>query len=255
MSHTLKLMDKKMNTQSKNKSYFSLINNIQEYFNNASNSIHKARNEIKIIKYNNQEFIIKSFKIPHIINKIVYSFFRDSKAKKSYENSVKISNFVPTPIGYIEFKKFGLIHDSYFVSEYFNYDFTIREPLLDENFKNKEKILKLFANFSYQLHQKNIYHLDYSPGNILIKKEENAYIFKIVDINRMQFKTLSMDDRLENFSKLWAKDEDMRIIVKEYAKIINEEEKYCIEKAIYFSQKNKNFKNFKKRLKGKKIND
>ena len=233
----------------------TLITNVQKYFLDSKNSIHKARNEIKIIEHNKQKFVIKSFKIPHILNKIVYSFFRDSKAKKSYENSIRISNFVPAPIGYIEFKKFGLIHNSYFVSENFNYDFTIREPLLDESFKDKEEIFKLFAYFTHKLHEQSIYHLDYSPGNILIKKEENSYVFKIVDINRMQFKTLTLDDRLENFSKLWAKDEDMKIIVKEYAEIINENEKYCIEKTIYFSQKNKDFKNLKKRLKGKEVVD
>ncbi|CAA6819143.1 MAG: FIG00388958: hypothetical protein [uncultured Sulfurovum sp.] len=228
---------------------------IKEHFKNASNSIHKARNEIKIVEHENKELVIKSFKVPHLLNKIIYSFFRDSKAKKSYDNSIKIANFAPQAIGYIEFKKFGLIDDSYFVSENFNYDFTIREPLLDENFEDKEPILKAFAHFTWELHEAEIYHLDYSPGNILIKKENNTYIFKIVDINRMQFKTLTLEDRLKNFSKLWAKDEDMKMIIKEYATLMNEDENYCKEKAIYFSQKNKNFKNFKKRLKGKAVHD
>ncbi len=238
-----------------NPKYKNFILDIEKYFNNSSNSIHKARNEIKIINYNNKKLVVKSFKVPHLLNKVIYSFFRNSKAQKSYDNSIHIKEFVPFPIGYIEFKKFGLIHNSYFVSENFNYDFTIREPLLDEDFEEKERIFKEFAYFTGQLHKHDIYHLDYSPGNILIKKENGQFIFKIVDINRMQFKKLSLDDRLKNFSKLWAKDEDLKIIVKEYAKLIKEDEKLCIKKAIYFSQKNKNFKNFKKRLKGKEIVD
>ncbi|SFV63651.1 FIG00388958: hypothetical protein [hydrothermal vent metagenome] len=235
--------------------YNALLKNIQNQFNTSSNSIHKARNEIKIINYENQEFVIKSFKIPHLLNKIVYTFFRDSKAKKSYENSIKIINFVPKPIGYIEFKKFGLIHDSYFVSENFNFDFTIREPLLDENFEDKERIFKEFAYFTQQLHKHNIYHLDYSPGNILIKKVEGQFIFKIVDINRMQFKELTLEDRLKNFAKLWAKDEDLEVIVREYATLINEDKELCIKKALLFSQKHKDKKNFKKRLKGEPVVD
>ncbi len=236
-------------------SYSKLAHSIQSYFKDSSHSIHKARNEIKIIEYDNQKFVVKSFKIPHIVNKIVYSFFRNSKAKKSYDNAIKISPFVPKAIAYIEFKKFGLIHDSYFISNQFDYDFTIREPLLDLEFKDREKIFQEFADFTYQLHEENIYHLDYSPGNILIKQEKDNYIFKIVDINRMEFKKLTLEERLKNFSKLWAKDEDMSIIVKEYAKIINKDEKYCIKKAIHFSQKNKDFKNLKKRLKGKEVVD
>jgi len=238
-----------------NQDYFLFLKDIKKHFNTSSNSIHKARNEIKIINYDNQKFVIKSFKIPHLINKIVYTFFRDSKAKKSYENSIKIINFVPKPIGYIEFKKFGLIHDSYFVSENFNYDFTIREPLLDKNFVNKKSIFKEFAYFTWQLHKHNIYHLDYSPGNILIKKVEAQFIFKIVDINRMQFKELTLEDRLKNFAKLWAKDEDLEVIVREYAKLIKEHEEKCLTISFKYSHAHKARINAKKRRRGQAVVD
>lgn len=228
---------------------------IREYFKNSNHSIHKARNEIKIIEHDNVKTVVKSFKVPHLLNKIIYTFFRTSKAYKSYEYSLKIAPFAPTPIGYIAFQKFGLIHDAYFISEHFDYDFTIREPLLDENFEEKENIFKAFAQFTYELHEKGILHLDYSPGNILIKKETNDYVFKIVDINRMQFKTLSLDERLKNFSMLWAKDQDLTIIAKAYADIASEDPDYCLHQALHYSQKLKNFKNMKKRLKGKKVVD
>lgn len=229
--------------------------NIKILFSQNTQSIHKARNEIKILEYADKNIVVKSFKVPHFINKIAYGFLRDSKAKKSYENSIKIIEFVPEPIGYIEFKKFGLLFESYFVSKQFEYDFTIREPLLDHDFEDKEAIFEQFALFTYALHQKCILHLDYSPGNILIKKENNGYTFKIVDINRMQFRRLSLDDKLKNFSQLWAKDEDLKIMIKSYATLIGEDVAACIAKALYYSHKNKEFKNFKKRLKGKKVVD
>ena len=243
------------NYKFKNNKYENFILNIRDYFNSSLNSIHKARNEIKIVEFEDEELVIKAFKIPNIINKIVYSFFRDSKAKKSYENSIKIINFVPKPIGYIEFFKFGLLNDSYFVSENFKYDLTIREPLLDINYPNKEDIFKQFAKFTFDLHQNNILHLDYSPGNILIKKDEDNYIFKVVDINRMQFRTLSLDERLKNFAKLWAKDEDLKIIIKEYAKLIDEDEQKCIDIALKYSQMHKDRINAKKRRRGQEVVD
>ena len=235
--------------------YEKFLDNIREHFSLSSNSIHKARNEIKIIEYEDKKLVVKSFKIPSLLNKIIYTFFRESKAKKSYDNSIKIKEFAPNPIGYRIFKKFGLIEKSYFVSENFEYDFTIREPLLDRNFEDKEAIFKAFAKFTYDLHQNSIFHLDYSPGNILIKKSLDGYIFKIVDINRMKFITLSHDERLKNFSKLWAKDEDMEIIIREYAKHIDIDTQVAIKKAIYYSQRNKDIKNFKKRLKGIEVVD
>ncbi len=244
-----------MHLQVKEEHYKELLENIREYFDDARLSIHKARNEIKIISFSGQGLVVKSFKVPNIINKFVYTFFKDTKAKKSYANSIKIIDFVPKPIGYIEFKKFGLLDDSYFVSENFEYDFTIREPLLDPQFDNKEKIFRAFAKFTYDLHQKDIYHLDYSPGNILIKKENDDFVFKIVDINRMQFKNLSLEERLKNFSKLWAKDEDLEIIVKAYAELMHNDEKLCVAKALAYSRAHKYKKNIKKRLKGKKVVD
>lgn len=229
--------------------------NIQKYFKSSLTSIHKARNEIKIIVYKDKEYVVKSFKKPNIINKLLYIFFKDSKAKRSYKNSLQINKFTAKPIGYIEYLNNGFLQESYFISEKFKYDFTIREPLLDNRFEDRKNIFKEFAKFTYQLHQKDIFHLDYSPGNILIKKDSEKYTFKIVDINRMNFKKLNLDEKLSNFKMLWAKDDDMKIIAAEYAKLLNKDEEYCIKKAIYYSQKQKDFKNFKKRIKGKKVVD
>lgn len=236
-------------------SYLPFIKNIQNCFIHSNTSIHKARNEIKIIDFEGQKLVVKSFKIPNIINKVVYTFFRDSKAKKSYENSVKIIDFVPNPVGFVEFKKFGLLNESYYISEKFDYDFTIREPLRDNDFENKKEVFKAFARFTFKLHEKGIFHLDYSPGNILIKKENEGYIFKIVDINRMEFRELSLDERLKNFAKLWARDDDLKIIIKEYANLSSEDEQKCIDIALKHSQAHKDRKNAKKRLRGEAVVD
>jgi serine/threonine protein kinase len=232
-----------------------MLEEIIQEFKTSCNTIHKARNEIKIVSFKNKNYVVKAFKIPNFINKIVYTFFKSSKAKKSYDNSIKIQKYVPKAIGYKEYYKFGLLHDSYFVSEEFKYDFTIREPLLEDDFIDKDNILRAFARFTYELHQDNILHLDYSPGNILIKKENKNYIFKIVDINRMKFQTLTLDERLKNFAKLWAKDEDLRVIIDEYAKIIQKDKKELFDIAYKYSQAHKDKQNFKKRLKGKKVVD
>lgn len=233
--------------------YEDLFINIEDYFEKSNLSLHKARNEIKVVEYKGQKLIVKSFKIPNIINRVSYSYFRDSKAKKSYYNSLKLQSFAPTAIGYIEYKKFGLLNKSYFISDYFNYNFTIREPLLDKSFENRVELLCAFARFSFEMHERGIFHNDYSPGNILIQKDKSQdYIFKIVDVNRMNFFTLRPEDRAKNFSKLWADDEDLKTILSEYKKHYKTE--VDIEQlALKFSHQHKKIKNFKKRLKGKKV--
>jgi len=97
-----------------------------------------------------------------------------------------------------------------------------------------------------------IEHLDYSPGNILIQKRDEAYIFKIVDVNRMKFKaTLSIDERMKNFDMLWAPKWALQTIAKEYAKIAGMDEKLLQNKILSYAFKLKLRKNFKKLLKGK----
>jgi len=235
--------------------YFLFLKNIQEYFQSVSGSIHKARNELKIIPFEDEELVVKKFQTPKGIKKIIYTFFSPSKAKKSYEYALKIKKFTPEPIGYIEFSNGVFLGESFFVAKRFAYDFTIREVLLDAAFNDRVAIFEAFAEFTYDLHEAGIFHKDYSPGNILIKKENDKYLFKIVDINRMEFGTLSQQKRLENFNKLWAKDEDLEIILKHYADKAGYEQAQAVQKGIEYSHKLKRFKNFKKRLKGKSVND
>ena len=84
---------------------------IKTHFNSNTDTIHKARNELKIINHNNLDTIVKSFKVPHLLNQIIYSFFRSTKAKKSYEYSLKLKEFTPKPIGYIEFYSSFLLRE------------------------------------------------------------------------------------------------------------------------------------------------
>lgn len=197
--------------------------NIKDIFINSELSIHKARNELKIIEIQGIRCVIKAFKIPHIINRIAYTFFRDGKAKKSYSNGIKLLNLditTPEPIGIIEFFKNGLLEESYFISLYEPYDFTIREVFRHE-VEDCKNILIQFSEFTYNIHQKQVWHEDYTSGNILITKQKDNYKFSLVDINRMQFKEITNFNGLLNFIKFWAKETDLEIISNKYAEFSN----------------------------------
>jgi hypothetical protein len=229
--------------------------NIKDIFNSSNESIHKARNELKIIELNGIECVVKSFKIPHFINKIAYTFFRDGKAKKSYLNAVKLMDLnvnTPEPIGIIEFFDLGLLAESYFISVYEPYNFTIRE-VFHHKVDNPAEILQEFVKFTYEIHQKGVWHVDYSLGNILITKtKDNSYKFSLVDINRMEFKNISAQQGLKNFNKFWAKDEnDLLIIAKEYAILANIDEKEAIKAVVNEAKSLEAKVNLKRKLKGR----
>ncbi|SFV67369.1 FIG00388958: hypothetical protein [hydrothermal vent metagenome] len=236
----------------KHTSFKEHLLNIQTIFQSSDKSIHKARNELKIIKIDGTKYVIKSFKTPHLLNRFVYSFVRDSKAKKSYLNAQKLQKLAintPEPIGVIEFFEKGLLGESYFVSLYEAYDFTIRE-VFHHKVEDREKILKEFAAFTYELHKKGVWHVDYSLGNILITKLPNGdYRFSLVDINRMHFKTITPQEGLQNFNKFWAKEEDLAFLVKEYVKLSSLEfapSFEIVQKSVKKIQKQKELKNYLK---------
>lgn len=224
---------------------------IREIFARDDHSIHKARNELKIIELDGIKTVVKSFKIPHFLNRIVYTHFRKSKAYKSYHNALRLKELeisTPKPMALIEFFDSGFLGESFFVSEYFEYDFTIRTPLL-EPLEDREAIFKAFAAYTYDLHQKGVWHLDYSPGNILIKRTKEGYQFSIVDINRMEFRPISALEGCENFNKLWANDGEIEIMGREYARLSGFNVAVTIAEMKKHNDANKKIKNFKKRLK------
>jgi serine/threonine protein kinase len=226
-----------------------LLQGIQKHFNQSNDTIWEKRNSLKVVAYQGEPLVVKSFKVPHLINKIAYTFFRGSKAKRSYYNSLKIAKFVPQPIGYSEYFRYGILYKSYFISREYRYDFTIREPLTQADFPNKKSILKAFAHFTHTLHLHGVEHLDYSPGNILIKEiSPQLYEFKIIDVNRMRFKKFVPKECLENFAKLWSSDEDLETIITEYASLIHMHPKRALDIVKEASHRHKERKRRKKHL-------
>jgi hypothetical protein len=194
-------------------------------FSNSGIQFGKAnRNSIKLFQLNNQTINIKSFKIPNIFNQIAYRFLRKSKAQRSFEYANKLQNFdigTPQPMAYYEFKSLFLFKKSYYISAHLDADLTFRELSRDFNYPNHNEILRAFTRFTFELHNKGVLFLDHSPGNTLIKKVDDVYNFFLVDLNRMQFKSLGFDERIKNFSRLTPHQYIVEIMSDEYAKCLN----------------------------------
>ena len=77
--------------------------------------------------------------------------------------------------------------------------------------------MKAFARFTADLHEKKIYHSDYSPGNILYKKEVDNIHFVLVDLNRVQFRKVTEAMAYKSFSRLDFSIEMLEIVAREYA--------------------------------------
>jgi serine/threonine protein kinase len=180
------------------------------------------RNTIKNFQLGDQLVTIKAFKVPNLINKIVYRFFRKSKAVRSFDNATFLLNNgigTPKPIAYLEEIKLLTFGKSYYVSDFIDADLTYRELIREPDYPDRENILRQFTRFTYDLHESGILFKDHSPGNTLIVKRGDAYDFYLVDLNRMDFKTLNFEERIRNFTRLTSKEDMVAIMSDEYAKL------------------------------------
>ncbi|MBK5192310.1 MAG: Kdo domain containing protein [Flavobacteriaceae bacterium] len=231
------------------------ILNCIENFNSEGESLNDGqRNSIKIFDLEAEKINIKSFKIPNAVNKIVYRFFRKSKAERSFQYANHlISNNIgtPFPIAFAENKSGLTFKDSYFVSEHLDCDLTFRELVTNPDYPNHEEILRAFTRFTFNLHEQEIEFLDHSPGNTLIQLNNGDYKFFLVDLNRMNFKKLNFEERMKNFARLTPKKEMIEVMANEYAHLINKPEAEVFEKMWFFTNQFQEKFQRKKELKKK----
>ena len=202
------------------------INALIDTFDQAGESIWKKRNILKIFSLNGEEVIIKSFKVPHLVNRFAYRYIRKSKAQRSYEHARILKQkgiLTPNPIGYRE--QFNLIGlgGSQYISSKLNYDFDFN-ALYDPGFKDRDRILEKFTEFTFQLHEKGIHHLDHSRGNTLIvKRGEDNWDFYLIDLNRMRFETMDYQKRIDNFSRLGLTPDMIEVVSRTYAQLLDKD--------------------------------
>jgi hypothetical protein len=186
-----------------------------------------SRNSIKTFDVDGLVLNIKAFKKPNPIKKIIYTYFRRSKAKRSFLYAKKLQSFsvgTPQPIAYIENKDILGLSSSYYISKHLEYDLMFREMVSEPEWPEHEIILRQFTQFCYNMHQHGIEFKDHSPGNTLIKKVgEQHYEFYLVDLNRMRFHdNMSLELKMFNLRRLTPKLDMVSVIADEYAKLSGE---------------------------------
>lgn len=160
------------------------------------------RNVVEKVTLAGKEFVVKKFKRPTFLNRIAYTLFRKTKARRAFDYALVLLEHgvrTPAPVAYIEVSCGGLFHTGYFISEYL--DCPTLADLLSSNYdiETIKRLLKDFIHFTIDLHSKGILPLDYNPSNIFyIAKEDGHFDFALTDINRTRF------------GKLWGNRDAMR---------------------------------------------
>ena len=171
---------------------------LPELFGQGGEILHAGRNTIKAFEINGERLVVKRFRRPNLLRAVIYTFFRRSKARRSYEHAVRLRALgidSPEPIAWSEYRRHGLLSDTYYVSRRSDY-----APLSQttEHFPaaGTLPVLEAFARFAVSLHEKGIEHRDFNHGNILWNRTAaGVYRFQLIDINRMHFEDAGLSSR------------------------------------------------------------
>ena len=202
--------------------------------------LHAGRNLIKKVVLTSPdgepiEVAVKAFRVPARLRGFVYAHLRPSKARRSYEYAEKLRELgigTPDPVACIEYEDAGCLRESYYLCRYWPADIDLMEVLYrgDASGLDTDSLLARLARFTYLQHENGVLHLDYNPGNILARAAGASFEFALVDLNRLRFKPLGMNDRMSGLIRLTTSVDYLRIIGREYAGMIGEDPKrFCRE--------------------------
>lgn len=189
-----------------------------------------ARNTLYDVSLAGCRLCVKHFRRTKFPNSFIYTNFRRSKARRSFEHACRLAELgflTPQPLCYGENKDGMKLHDSFYFSRFV--DLPNVRNWTELSFDN-ELISALGAEM-VKLHRAGILHKDFSPGNILYQRDdEGGFRFFYVDLNRMKFgvtshkklmrmfRSISLDPvQTERLARSYAaaSGDDPRIIVKE----------------------------------------
>ncbi len=228
------------------------LNRLPFVFGGMDGLIFKKRNTIKLQTISDQKVVIKSFEKIYLANRFIYRFFRDSKGKRAFENAIYFLSQginTPQPIAYLDCYSNWFFKSGYFICEYS--DFPTLESFQDLEGTEKKKALFDLGNFIIDLHQKEIYHLDFSLSNILFKKMDGTYRFSLVDNNRVKIKQITLKMGVKSLIRLGLPNNDMIFLIEYYAQRRGLDENKILK--IYFKYKYDQEVKYKRKILLKKL--
>ena len=193
-------------------------------------TLHSGRNLIKRLSITTPgddsiQVVVKEFAVPARPRGFVYAHLRRSKALRCMSNATRLLEKgvdTPDPIACIEFHEFGCLRRSHYVSRYWRHDYDLTALLYRGASRGPEThaLLERLATFTAAQHDLGVMHLDYNPGNILVRTRRDGFDFSLVDLNRLRFKQLGLDDRISGLARLTTNMNYLRIIGRCYAALI-----------------------------------
>ena len=215
------------------------IGDLLRRFEHDGVTLHSGRNLIKRLGIAGPggepiEVAVKAFAVPAWVRGFVYANLRRSKARRCMINAQKLAQLgvgTPEPVACIEYEDYRCLRRSYYVCRYWPHDQDLTALLYRgvPSGADAQALLEALAQFTAAQHDRGVLHLDYNPGNILVRSEGDGFQFALVDLNRLRFRHLDIGDRMSGLARLSTKDDCLRIIGRRYARLYGADpDDFCV---------------------------
>lgn len=185
--------------------------------------IFKKRNALYRMRIGDTPAIVKAFKIPGFVNSLVYTRLRRSKALRSYifsQKMIELGFNAPEPIAAIEVRRGGRLRESYYICR----EIHACEIRHWEEHPEWPGLREALAAEMLRLHRAGVYHRDFSPGNVMIDRDDRGnYRFHYVDLNRMEFGVTDRQKLMSMFRSINLNRDELVALAEAYADVAGED--------------------------------
>ena len=183
--------------------------------------LHDGRNRVVLLEHQGQPMVVKRFKRVNWIQRIAYTLWRPTKAKRAYLYAAELrSRGIRTPheIAYLEESSHGFFHTGWFICEQCTWPQAF--PLLFEPQEFHKPLAAAVARHIAFLHQQGVEFGDLNLRNFLYHPDgEGSYEFSLVDTNRSHFHNgeLPFELCMQNLHTLTHRRDLFQYILEQYA--------------------------------------
>ena len=202
--------------------YKAFAESMPQEFEQGGTVIYRGHNLIKtFIAPDGMVLNVKRFRRPLWANLLVYSTgLRKPKGQRAmeYANILRERGIgTPDVIALVEERNaIGLLGFSFLITVQVDYPHELYE-MGDAKKGQYEELGAAVGHLAATLHKREVLHKDFTPGNILWKRDAEGFHFMLVDINRMAFGPVSPKTGLATLCRLWGPKTFVRLTVESYA--------------------------------------
>lgn len=234
-----------------------MVRSVPQSFDSLGRLIHDGRNKVRLFEHDGRTFVVKRYKIPMFHQRVAYTFFRPSKAKRAYDYAIRLTQLgiaTPESVACIEEYSGGLFRTGYFISTCC--DWQNLSVLATED--APEGLLDAFAEFLVAMHNVGFMHGDLNLTNILWQRKPaggnessaGGYEFSVIDINRSAFSdNLTREQCLKNLFRASHIRPLLSAITARYAALRGWDERQSVDYVIRQVEQFERKRSFQRKLK------